>query len=284
MSNVRVRVPASTANLGPGFDALGLALGLYLELSIEPSDHLEVVTTGQGAGQFDDERHLGVKVAREVLGHSNFKLTVDSQIPLARGLGSSASLALGAAAAAGAPNALAVATGHEGHPENAAASERGGLVVATVISGVPIVETLALDDELRFVLIVPEQHLSTADAREVLPSAVAFRDATFNLARLGLLIAGLADHRRLRPEAMEDRLHQRYRAPLLPFAEALLASLVDAGALASCWSGAGSAMLGVATSETAAHVSQAAQDTLHSLNVAGDVLVLEADRRGLVFL
>jgi homoserine kinase len=284
VTSMRVRVPASTANLGPGFDALGLALGLYLELSIELADALEVVTTGQGAGQFDDERHLGVRVAREVLGHTRFKLTVHSEIPLARGLGSSASLALAAAAAAGAKDPLAVATLHDGHAENAAASHRGGLVVATVISGVPIVETLTLDEELRFVLVVPEQHLTTADAREVLPSAVAFNDATFNLARLGLLIAGLADHRHLRPEAMQDRLHQRYRAPLLPFAEALLDTLLEAGALGSCWSGAGSAMLGVATSETATLIARETELKLHSLSVSGEVVVLAADRGGLTFL
>ena len=284
MTGVRVRVPASTANLGPGFDTLALALGLYLELSIEPADALEVHSGGHGAGLFDDERHLAVRVAREVLGHNNFKVTVDSQIPLARGLGSSAALALAAATAAGALNPLAVATAIDGHCENAAASQRGGLIAATVISGVPIVESLSLDAELRFVLIIPEQQLATDDAREVLPNAVAFKDATFNLARLALLIAGLADHSRLRSEAMQDRLHQRYRAPLLPFADALLDSLVDAGALASCWSGAGSAMLGVATSSSAASIGDAARSTLHSLGVAGEVVVLEADRAGLVVL
>jgi homoserine kinase len=259
-----------------------LALNLYLDLELEEAESLEVVSSGYGAGMFDDERHLGVRVAREILGHTNFKLTVHSQIPLARGLGSSAALALAAAHAAGARDALAVATGIDGHAENAAASMHGGLVVATVISGVPVVESLNLDRELRFVVVIPEQELATAEAREVLPNAIAFKDATFNLARLGLLIAGLADHQHLRRDAMDDRLHQRYRGVLLPFADALLGSLVDAGALASCWSGAGSAMLGVTTQETSTQVADAARVTLQSLSVPGDVVVLNADHDGLV--
>ena len=281
---MRVRVPASTANLGPGFDALALALNLYLELSLEPADALSITSTGCGAGLFDDERHLGVRVARQILGHDHFHLFVHSEIPVARGLGSSAALALAAARAANAENPLAVAVALDGHAENAAASLHGGLVVATVISGVPIVEALPLDDALRYVLIIPEQSLATSDARDVLPTAVAFRDATFNLARMGLLLAGLADHERLRPEAMEDRLHQQYRSALLPFTDALLHGLRDAGALASCWSGAGSAILGVATAASARRIASCAEGHLNSLGVKGDVKVLEADRQGLVTL
>ncbi len=279
---MRARVPASTANLGPGFDALGLALELYIEVSVEPADHLEIVTRGCGAGRFDDDRHLAVRVAKGVLGHDRLRVEVDSQIPVARGLGSSAALALAAAAAAGAPDPLAVAVGVDGHAENAAASRYGGLVVATVSDSTTIVEQLALDEALRFVLVVPENELSTSAAREALPTSVALRDATFNLSRVALLLTGLADHRRLRSLAMDDRLHQRYRAPLLPFADDVMSALRDGGALAACWSGAGSSLLGVALESTASSVAAAGSEALHRAGVAGDVHVLCADRHGLV--
>ena len=278
---MRVRVPASTANLGPGFDALGLALSLYVEVTLTPADELTVTSEGFGAGLFDDDRHLGVRVARDVLGHTNFALHVNSQIPLARGLGSSASLALAAAAAAGSSDPLAVAIARDGHAENAAASFYGGLVVATLAHGDALVEPLPLDASLRFVVVIPDQELATEEAREVLPASVAFTDAVFNLSRVGLVLAGLADATRLRPEAMEDRLHQRYRASLFPHAETILAGLREGGALASCWSGAGSTLLGVATADTATEVAAAATSLISSLSVPGTVLVLEADRDGM---
>src|ERR1019366_3173278 len=112
------RVPASSANLGPGFDSLAVALDLYVEVSIDPADTLEVTSEGFGAGLFDNADHLAVRVAQSVLGHTNFKIHVNSQIPLSRGLGSSASLALAAAAAADADDALAAAAALDGHADN----------------------------------------------------------------------------------------------------------------------------------------------------------------------
>ena len=277
------RAPASSANLGPGFDSLAVAPELYVEVSVEPSDSLEITSEGFGSGLFDDERHLAVTTAQSVLGHTNFKIHVNSAIPLSRGLGSSAALALAAAAAAGAEDPLRVATTVDGHAENAAASLRGGLVVASTSerNGI-IVRSLALDEAWRFVVVVPDQELSTADARRVLPAQVPFEDAVHNLNALGLLIAGLADHRDFVRSAMDDYLHQPYRMPLLPFARPLLQTLRDAGALASCWSGAGSAMLGITTASDVETVSGAARTFLESEGVAGSVLSLRADLTGLV--
>jgi homoserine kinase len=277
------RVPASSANLGPGFDTLAVALALYLEVSIEPADALEVSSEGCGAGQFDDERNLAARVALEVLGHSKLRIHVKSDIPLSRGLGSSAALAVAAAAAAGAADPLAVAARIDGHAENAGASLLGGLVVAGHGDGGEVVaRSLPLDGAWRFVVVIPEEELSTADARRVLPSQVSFSDATRNLSSLGLLIAGLGDHRRFVSSAMDDTLHQPYRMGLLGFAEPLLRALRDAGAAASCWSGAGSTMLGLVTEGSGPGVVEAAQGFLARQGVAGHVLMLEADRIGLV--
>jgi homoserine kinase len=277
------RVPASSANLGPGFDALAVALALYLEVTIEPADSLEVTSEGCGAGQFDDERNLAARVATEVLGHSKFRVHVNSEIPLSRGLGSSAALAVAAAAAAGAADPLAVAARIDGHAENAGASLLGGLVVAGVDDGGnAVVRPLSLDVAWRFVVVIPDQELSTADARLALPNEVPFADATRNLSSLGLLIAGLGDHRSFVSSAMDDVLHQPYRMGLLSFARPLLDALRDGGAAASCWSGAGSAMLGLATVESAPGVLEAARGFLDERSLPGTVLLLEADRVGLV--
>ncbi len=275
------RAPASSANLGPGFDTLAVALELYVEVSVEPSAAFAITTTGAGAGRFDDERHLAAVVARRVLGRGDFALRVHSTIPLSRGLGSSAALALAAAAAAGAPDPLARAIEVDGHAENAAASRFGGLVV--VGPGEPVTaRSLALDDYWRFVVVVPDQELATHDARGVLPRRVPLRDAVANLSALGLLIAGLAHHEDFVAGAMDDALHQPYRSRLLGFADDLLVTLRDAGAAGSCWSGAGSAMLALVDATSEAAVTQAGRDFLSRRGVPGTVLALAPDRTGLV--
>ncbi|HEY5265768.1 MAG TPA: homoserine kinase [Acidimicrobiales bacterium] len=277
------RVPASSANLGPGFDTLAVALSLYVDVSLELADSFSIVSDGCGAGQFDDERHLGVQVAKNILGHTNFSMTVTSSIPLSRGLGSSAALAVAAAAAAGSPSPLEVGTTIDGHAENAAASVLGGLVVASVSErdGV-IARQLPLDDAWRFVVVIPDEELATKDARRVLPREVPFVDAVHNLNAMGLLIAGLANHHEFVASAMDDYLHQPYRNELLSFAKPLLAMLRESGAAASCWSGAGSAMLGLVTNETADDVARVAREFLHDRALPGEVHVLDVDRTGLV--
>jgi len=277
------RVPASSANLGPGFDCLAVALALYLEVTVEPADTFTITSEGCGAGVFDNERNLGARVVADVLGHSNFSMHVKSEIPLSRGLGSSAALAVAAAVAAGAADPLAVSTSIDGHAENAAASLLGGLVVARADSRDGVVaRPLALDYEWRFVVVIPDEELSTVGARRVLPERVPFADAVRNLSAMGLLLAGLADHDAFADGAMDDYLHQPYRMGLLSFAEPLLATLRESGAAGSCWSGAGSTMLGLATTDKAEGVARAARSFLHDQGVAGIVHVLEADRTGLV--
>jgi homoserine kinase len=277
------RVPASSANLGPGFDCLAVALTMYLEVSVEPADTFAVTSEGCGAGLFDDENNLGARVVAGVLGHTNFSMHVKSEVPLSRGLGSSAALAVAAAVAAGASDPLTVSTRVDGHAENAAASLLGGLVVARVDARDSVVaRPLALDYEWRFVVVVPDEELSTVGARSVLPKSVPFADAVRNLSAMGLLLAGLADHDAFVEGAMDDFLHQPYRMGLLSFAEPLLATLRASGAAGACWSGAGSSMLGLATSDRAEGVADAAKAFLHDQGVAGLVHVLEADRTGLV--
>lgn len=279
---MRARAPASSANLGPGFDTLALALALYCEVDIEAAPSLSVRTEGEGAHLPADASHLAARVAVAVAGHDRMAITVRSEIPVGRGLGSSAALAAAAAAAAGAADPLAVAAATDGHPENAAASVLGGLVGATIVDGRPVAHRLALDPDLAFVVLVPDRPLPTAEARAALPGQVVHGDAAFNLGRLTLLLAGLADADRLRPEATEDRLHQRFRAPLFPESPDLLAGLVAAGALAACWSGAGPSLLAICRSGQRVALRDAGEGLLAGAGVPGRVMVLQPENSGLV--
>ncbi|MBV8462154.1 MAG: homoserine kinase [Acidimicrobiales bacterium] len=279
---MRARVPASAANLGPGFATLAVALDRYVEVEIEPAGKLLVRAEGEGAGLSDDASHLAARVAIDVAGTERLAITVRSQVPVARGLGSSAALAVAAAAAAGAKDPLAVAAQTDGHADNAAASTVGGLVAAARVHGRVHAVRMPLDISLAFVAIIPDVVLSTARARQVLPVEVSRDSAAFNLSRMALLLAGLADCRVLVPEATEDRLHQDYRSPLFPAAPKLLASMSQAGALAVCWSGAGPTLLGICRSTETPSVEAAATVALADAGIPGEVAVLHPDMHGLV--
>ncbi len=279
---MRASAPASSANLGPGFDVLALALCLRVEVTVSRAAALSVTTEGEGADVPQDASHLAVRVAAAVAGHDRLEIAVRSDIPLGRGLGSSAALAVAAAAAAGAPDPLAVASSFDGHAENAAASLLGGLVAATQVDGHPVARRLRLDPDLVFVLLIPERRLPTAEARAALPTEVGLGDAVFNLGRLGLLVAGLADATLLSHGHTGDRLHQDARAAaFFPEAPELLARLVEGGALASSWSGAGTSLIGICRRESSAQVRDAGEAALGSCGVTGRAIVLEADDEGL---
>lgn len=278
---MRARVPASSANLGPGFDVLALALSLYVEVSVEPADELTVTATGEGADLPAGPEHLAARVAAGVVGHDRLSITVHSDIPVGRGLGSSAALAVAAAAAAGADDPFAVGAAVDGHPENAAASAYGGLVAATTVAGKPVARRLGLDPQLAFVVLVPDRTLLTKDARAALPAEVHHADAAFNLGRMGLLVAGLADRTQLLAEACEDRLHQEARASLFPEAAQLLAGLREAGAIASCWSGAGPSLLAICDRNSSNHIKNIALSLMDAVKIGGVVHQLEADMRGI---
>ena len=280
---MRARAPASSANLGPGFDTLAVAVECYVSVEVEPAPSLQVQTEGEGAGLFDDASNLAARVVTEVLGHDRVSVRVRSQIPVARGLGSSAALAAAAAAAAGHLDPFAVAAAHDGHPENAAASVFGGLVAATTVEGLPLHVQLPLAEDLAFVALVPDRNLATPEARRVLPESLSRADAVFNLGRMGLLLGGLADPDQLVTAATGDRIHQPARTALFPEAPALLDALVDAGCLASCWSGAGPTLLGLCRSAQLPEVTARAEAALAARGVAGRTLSLRADRRGIVY-
>ena len=269
---MRARVPASSANLGPGFDALAVALACYVEVSVEPADRLEVRTTGYGAELPADASHLAARVAIDVHGHDRLRIEVHSDIPVARGLGSSAALAVAAAAAAGAADPVRLRGGRR-RPSR----ERRRLrlrrlgrrhhrsTAGRCTAACPWIPACASWSSF------PTATLATAAARAALPSTVPHADAAFNLGRMGLLIAGLADAALLVPAAGDDRLHQDARTPLFPEAPAILAGLRAAGALMSCWSGAGPSLLAVCTEDAAAAVARGRRAAPGDHGVPGEV-------------
>ncbi|MTD53672.1 homoserine kinase [Amycolatopsis pithecellobii] len=263
MNSVTVTVPASSANLGPGFDALGLALGLYDVIEVQVTDSgLKVEVLDAGAGGVGDvptgETHLVVRAIRrtcERLGvrPPGLHLRCFNKIPHARGLGSSAAAVVSGVAAGYAladkpvdAAAVQIAAEFEGHADNAAASLLGGLVIAWSQSGRFHAEKLTVHPSIRPVLAVPEVKSSTAATRGLLPAEVPHADAAFTAGRAALAIHALTCDPSLLLAATADRLHQHYRAPAYPATARLVNELRDAGVAATV-SGAGPTVLALTT-------------------------------------
>jgi homoserine kinase len=265
---VRVRVPATSANLGPGFDSLGLALALHDEVEVRVTgDKLDIEVTGEGAADVAGagERHLVVRALRvafdelDIPQPAGLMLRCVNRVPHGRGLGSSAAAIvaglLAARALAGAPvgpaDVLPLASMLEGHPDNVAPCLYGGLTIAWTSAGtggLPRAQAVRLDPrpEVSLVAFVAPAPVSTKVARGLLPATVPHADAAANAGRAALLVAALTT----RPEALldgtEDRLHQDYRASAMPHTHELVARLRAAGVPAVV-SGAGPSVLAFAT-------------------------------------
>jgi homoserine kinase len=286
---VAVEVPATTANLGAGYDCLGMALELTNRIGLEVRSWgrgaIELAVEGEGAGDLPaDSRNRfvqGVEAAiKEARGSlpdgASWRIEMVNRIPLARGLGSSAAATVGGLLAANAllgdalstADLLRLATAIEGHPDNAAAVLLGGFVVSAVIGD--SVEAIRFDVPrgIRAVIFIPDLRLSTAEMRKVLPAKVPREDAVANLGRVALGVAGMATGRRdILRILTEDRLHEPYRAAVYPQLPRMVADARAAGALGACLSGAGSSIVaftdkvsGVARIESAYRAAAADTD------------------------
>lgn len=258
--HVRVRVPATSANLGPGFDAMGLALGCHdvVEVRALGSAEVRVEVVGEGAGEVPDgEEHLVVQALRAAIDHvgapqSGLHLRCTNGIPHGRGLGSSAAAVVAGIVAArhliADPVALSddvvldLATRMEGHPDNAAPALLGGATVAWSGSHGPRASVLPLHDDVVPVLLVPRDRLATRTARGVLPAHVTHADAAFTAGRAALLVQALCNAPELLLDATEDRLHQPHRASVMASTWEVVERLRALGA-AAVVSGAGPSVL-----------------------------------------
>ena len=242
MSSLRVRVPASSANLGPGFDVLAAALELRMELVVEDAGRFEVRTDLAIAR---DRRNLCVRGFAALRPVDGVRFTIRSEIPLSGGLGTSAAAYVAGLAAADALNGggadlLAHAVRLEGHPDNVAAALLGGFVVCTGAAA----ERVEPPDGLSALLVVPKKAVRTAKARAALPAEVPMADAVYNVGRASLLVLGLArGDLDLVARGLDDRLHQPRRASLYPRSSRLVRRAGELGALGATISGAGPTVL-----------------------------------------
>lgn len=301
MRRVRVRVPASTANLGPGFDTLGMALSLYNEVELSnEAEGLELYVEGEGKTELKEAgtRNLAVRAAQATLQDlglqpSGLRVRQINRIPLRRGLGSSAAACLAGIAAASRLARVELSTDEllartllfEGHPDNVTPALMGGLTASAIVEGRIVAARVPILHHLKAVVVIPDLELTTKRAREVLPKQVPFADAVFNLTRLALLLTGLAtDRPDLLAPGTEDRLHQSYRATLLPGMEAILDEGRRAGALATCLSGAGSSLFALVSGDGKKIGHRMGARWRHEFGIENCVHLLEIDRHGLVYL
>ncbi len=294
---VHVRVPATSANLGPGFDALGLALALYNEVTAVEADTVSVTITGEGAARLPPGANnvvaRGVRQAYEAAGRpfKGVTLTCVNRVPTARGLGSSAAAWVGGLVAGnallGSPLSrealLALAARAEGHPDNVAAALLGGLTVSCAIGdGRVVTVSLPVPGTVRWVVLVPEITSATAEARAVLPDSVPRADAVFNVQRACLLLAALQSGRLdVLGTALDDRLHQPYRLRLFPWMPAVAEAARAAGALGCVLSGAGPSLL-AAVRDDADLVARSMEGALATAGVRGRAWAFAVDTEGAV--
>ena len=292
---VHVRVPATSANLGPGFDALGLALALYNEVTAREADGVSVTVEGEGAGRLpagvDNVVARGVRQAYEAAGRpfKGVALACVNRVPPARGLGSSAAAWVGGLVAGNAligeplsrDALLALAARAEGHPDNVTAALLGGLTVSCAHGdGRVAAVSLPVPGAVRWVVLVPEVTSATAEARAVLPSSYSRGDAVFNVQRVALLLAALQAQRvDLLPVALDDRLHQPHRLRLFPWMPSVVEAARAAGALGCVLSGAGPSLLAAVAGDAEA-VARAMERALGAAGVRGRASTFAVDTEG----
>ena len=254
MNKVTIRVPATTANLGPGFDAFGCALSLHTDVTFEETEFgLEITGCDEEFAGPDNMAYTAfcavlASLSEEVRG---VKIHIDSQIPVCRGLGSSAALLVAGAMGANVlrghrlstQGLLNITNAMEGHPDNLAPAFYGGLTASMVDNGLPVTVNFPLHPDWRILALIPEFHLPTPLARSVLPKDIHREDAIYNVAHGAMVLKALElGSEKLLRNAMQDRIHQNYRRKLIPDYDAIEAFIRTTGA-AFCLSGGGPTLL-----------------------------------------
>ena len=297
MRKVRVRIPATTANCGPGFDTLGIACSLYnhVELHHDPlGSGIDISVCGDGADTVPkDTRNLvlrSVQAVFEAAGKplGRLQLCLDNEIPLSRGLGSSSAAIVGGLTAANAvlgnvfsqDKLLDMATAIEGHPDNVAPAIYGGFTISAVQGKAVVCMRLPVPNALKLIVCVPDFRLSTHKSRQALPAHVTMKDAVFNVSRatllVGAIVTGQLNHL---CAALEDRLHQPYRASLITGMQDVFDAAAKAGALGTTISGAGPSLMAYAT-DKADEIGQAMVKAFDAHHIKSRYIKLDVDTAG----
>ena len=309
---VSVKVPATSANIGPGFDCLGVALPIYNIVTID-----ETVLPGTGVeinilsneedvdnliiDHIPKDENSVVYKAVELLYNSigqtpsELKINIETSIPVTRGLGSSAAVIVGALIAAnkllGNPAdesaLLSIATEIEGHPDNITPALVGGLVMSSLENdGSIIYRKLNWPDEWAITVCIPDVELATEISRSVIPKEVPLEDAVYNLKRMGMFVEAVCTHdSELMKLALSDKLHQPYRAKLVPGLKELSEAFKHEEDVLGCvLSGAGSSMLIISKHNVTDKVASVCQEIMNNLNVKADIRTLKIEEEGATIL
>ncbi len=296
MALVCVQVPASTTNLGPGFDALGVALRIYNRIELDSLPWgVALEVEGEGHDVIPkDKSNVCVQAVKRVFDHvgrpfSGLWMKQRNHIPLARGLGSSSAAIVGGIVGAnillgsplGMDELVQIAVEMEGHPDNVVPALIGGFCIsATTVDGRTIYTRMPVVGDYRWVIGIPDFEVSTHAARQKLPKQISMADAIFNVQRVGALMAAFATGQdELFREAMQDRLHQPYRAELMGPLEEVFKAVYEAGALGACISGAGPCILAICRNSPG-KVGNAMRKVYQSNGIGCRMHVLRIDTRG----
>lgn len=288
------RVPATSANLGSGFDCLGLALGLYNDIALLPDLNFAVDVIGEGADSLPRDRAnlVARTVVRyfETIGRTppHFAIRLTNRVPMCGGLGSSSTALVGGILTANhlagdilsTDELLHLAADWEGHPDNVAPAILGGFVLSVKDGHNLTTLSIPYPPNVRAVAFLPRFSTSTREARRLLPSRIAHADAVFNVGRAALLVGAMATGRlEYLRIATQDRLHQPYRQVLFPSMPRFFDAALEAGAHGAWLSGSGSALLALA-SDHAETIAAAFEQVARSAGVAGRVQILDLTGEG----
>lgn len=288
---VKVTVPASTANIGPGFDTLGLALDLYNTYIFEETDKGLII---EGCKEdYKNENNLVYKsfmTTAEVLGKSikGLKITMNTQIPVSRGLGSSSACIVGGVFGANTllkgglskDDLFKIAVKIEGHPDNIAPCVYGGLTASMVDDGIPYCAEYKINDKIKFCALIPDFETSTHKARKILPVEVEFKEAIFNVSRVAVLLKALEDGNiNLINKSLKDKLHQRYRKTLIYEYDEIKQICEENGSIAFFISGSGPTLMNIIDNSD---FTNNIKDNIINLKNNWKIKLLSTDSKGVV--
>ncbi|WP_313757853.1 homoserine kinase [Tissierella sp.] len=290
---IRISVPGTSANIGPGFDTLGLALNIYNYFRFEEMSYgLEITGCDK---EFSNENNLVYKSMLKTFDRIGYlpkgiKIDIDAKIPVSRGLGSSAACILGGVMGAncltGAPlskeEILEIATEIEGHPDNIAPALFGGLVVSIMEDGKVIYNKFDVSTGIKFVALIPDFTLSTKESRAVLPTAISHEDAIYNISRVSLLLSSLSNGRfDLLKYAVKDSIHQPYRGKLISGFYDIINKCEEIGCLGLYLSGAGPTIMAIVDEKDNDFILKI-KKYLKSINYTWEVKELRLDSYGII--
>lgn len=288
---VKVTVPASTANIGPGFDTLGLALNLYNEYIFEEIEKgLIIEGCPEAYNNKDNLVYKAFSITAQKLGKKikGLKISMKTDIPVSRGLGSSSSCIVGGVFGANAlykgtlskDELFEIAVMIEGHPDNIAPCVYGGLTASMVEKDKPYTVHYNISDKLKFCALIPNFETSTKEARKILPKKVLFSDAVFNISRVSVLLKALEEgDMNLISMALKDKIHQIYRATFIHELDDVAEICIVDGSSAIFISGSGPTLMNIITDDK---FSEKIKDGISKLKYEWNIKLLETDKNGVI--